>query len=143
MYVHKELPTNFGEAMNLRALKRLDTPVPDLERLILAAQSGILDILWAEMGRPIGYIACANISKETLRLILRGGHAPKYPYEWNEGGILLIYEVVLLAEWNLFARRQLIEKIRRSRAVVFARRGRMRVYVRRRNRIFMRYKPAR
>jgi hypothetical protein len=93
-----------------------------------SAHCGELKVLKDALGRPLGYIALAFISKYTARRVLQGANL-EYPYEWNEGGICMIVDVALVGPSAPEGLRMLKDRIRDERAIIFSRKGRHRLYI--------------
>jgi len=68
-------------------------------------------------GHRLGYIAWANLNKEAYAGVRTSGTPPKYPYEWNEGRLVLITDVLYRGQ-SLFSLRRLMPVIFRHRRVV-------------------------
>ena len=105
----------------MRLTNQLDTSAVLQARLVNAAVNNSVYIFRNEAGAPIGYIAWGRVSRETLNLVFKTRQMPSLPYEWNDGKIKLIFDVVLSKEWSLLARYQFFLYIRKNRIFAYYR----------------------
>lgn len=61
-----------------------------------SAFAGTLEILVDRLARPIGYISWACVNKASAQRLLRYGKYPRYAYEWNEGVICMILDILII-----------------------------------------------
>lgn len=80
----------------------------------------------------MGYIAWAEINRETLDQLFYTSKFPNYIYEWNEGKIRLILEISIEPSSSRAIVRQLRHLLRTWRVFAYKRHD-LRVYVRRNN----------
>lgn len=130
-----DIDKNLCALMALRGELQLDTPHATMQSLRNSAQFGTFEMLCNQLGRNCGYLAWADISKESWRALCERGQFPHYAYEWSEGRLLLLHDVVLAPGMRTVLRRELRRLFARRRAVVFIRRGTMRIYARRQGRL--------
>jgi len=79
---------------------------------------------------PVGYATWADVNIETILRIDRGAVAPKYVYEWDEGSIRLMLDVVLDGFVRNAALRSLVVRSEiDSKQLVYRRRERWKHYV--------------
>jgi len=96
-----------------------------------SAYARTLRIFLDELNRPVGYVSWASVNRASLDRLLRIGQPPKYPYEWSEGGICLILDVLILRRARYDAVRQLRKFTRTKRVIVALRKGKTaRLYLR-------------
>lgn len=119
----------------LRGELQLDTPHATLQGLRNSAQFNTFELLCNELGRNSGYLAWADIGKESWRALCERGQLPRYSFEWSEGRLLLLHDVVLAPGMRPALREGLRRLFARRRAVVFIRRGALRIYARRQGRL--------
>jgi hemolysin-activating ACP:hemolysin acyltransferase len=118
-------------ALALRAANRLAISPALIELLRNSAQWNYLEILVDEVQRPIGYVSFARINKSSLERLARTGCIPKYDYEWNEGRIVLVLDVLIVAQARVAAIRQFRALLQRHRVVVAHRRAEpLKIYLR-------------
>jgi hypothetical protein len=120
------------EVLEFRAANRLDLPHRQFLALRNSALAGTLRIFRDALSRPIGYVAWAGVCRETAHRLLRRLEFAAYPYEWTEGNIRYVVDVVLLPKERRTGLRQLKAVFANSRALLIARREHVRLYTRRR-----------
>lgn len=116
------------EMLTVRAEAGLETQPPLFRLLRNAAQAGSATLFRDHMHQVIGYAIWAKVSAETAARFVRTGMAPYYFYEWREGGIFLLLDVVIYRHASRPGRRQLMAVLAEHRAVMVARRDRVRLY---------------
>lgn len=79
------------------------------------------------IGQARGYIAWADISKETARRLLSAGAYPQYEYEWREGRILLILDIAFEPLVRAKAKSELRKLIKSRRVVIYYRNKRIKI----------------
>lgn len=119
----------------VRSQLQLDTPHATLQQLRNCAQFGTFEVLYDALGRARGYMAWADINKESWRALCERGQLPGYPFEWNEGRLLLLLDVVLAPGQRHALRVSLEGAFGARRAILFLRRGRVHMYARNKGRI--------
>jgi hemolysin-activating ACP:hemolysin acyltransferase len=103
-----------------------------------SAYSQKLKIFRDQLGRPIGYIAWANINKASTLRLFNGWILPVYPYEWSEGAICLPLDVMITKSASLEGVQQLKHFLRTQRAIVLSKRNVTRIYFRKDKRFLKR-----
>lgn len=93
-----------------------------------SAQARTAAVFQDHMQRPIGYLIWADVNKESAARLMRNGTAPLYFYEWNEGDICLLLDVVILPHGSAAAVGQLLSLLKARRAVLRCRRHRSKLY---------------
>lgn len=79
---------------------------------------------------PRGYIAWADVTVETVLKMMRSGSFPRYSYEWDEGDIRLIIDVLMHCKPGDSRLSTLIsELIKNCNRVAFVKRGRLKMFV--------------
>lgn len=118
---HSTAFKNLNQALNVRSNCALSTP-PELSRL-LSSSSLNNHIFLIETGFKItiGYLAWMRIDKESLLFSLKTGLLPAHPKEWNEGRIMLLYDIVFLNRWEWHARDKAIEFLAKQRMIGYYR----------------------
>ena len=92
----------------LRSTAYIDTSAELLRLLTCSINSKKFKVLNCDLGKPIGYIAWADINEETLFRLKYLGQFPKYFYEWSEGDIRLIVDLVIVGGIKRIGYRRLI-----------------------------------
>lgn len=123
-----------AELLSIRSSGGYATSSEAAETLLRSAKRGQTAVLKDDFERPAGYIAWARINKESYVNFINSGKFPKYHYEWAEGHIILLADVVAYQGAAKFLRRLLLECFGGHRVVVFVRASVVSVYARRRGR---------
>lgn len=118
------------QVLELRAKLGYATPPDTFTLLQRSAQANAIHFFRNGFGRPIGYVAWANVSPESLRLIRRQGRLPAYGYEWDEGRLTLLVDVAIRNDDAPHLRAHLREALRGKRCLAFHRRDRLSIYLR-------------
>lgn len=121
-------PEVLVDLVTLRGNVGLSTSPEQLLLLRNAAQTGRAEIFRDHMGTPVGYVIWADVCAETAARFVRAGTPPFYFYEWDEGAICLVLDVVVQRHASALALGQLRTLLRRRRAVLFARRQMVKFY---------------
>lgn len=103
----------------IRMVNQLDTTAVLQTRLVNAAAKDFIHIFRNETGDPIGYAAWAKVSRETLNVVFKTQQLPILPYEWHDGRIKLIFDIVVSNEWAFLARYQLFLYLRKHRLFAY------------------------
>lgn len=118
--------------LEARARNGLSTTPEQFGQLRNSAANAAAIILKNVLHRPIGYVAWACVNKESILRLSTLGKFPSYMYEWNEGGIFLLLDVVIDADSRRYGLSELKRILSTKRAVVFSRKKKCRLYLRRR-----------
>ncbi len=94
-----------------------------------AAENKTLTILLDDDGLEVGYIAWANINKETALKLLQSGAFPHYPYEWSEGNICLIDDIMFIPNKSKNAQKSLSLFLSKKRVIIFYRKHKTTLYI--------------
>lgn len=117
------------EALELRAINGLNTP-PDLfVKLRNSVYANKLIVFKDQLKRPIGYLAFADVNKASALRFLQKEIFPTYPYEWSEGGITLIIDILVQKNSSYDALRQIKNIAFSKRAIIFSRRNKCKLYL--------------
>lgn len=131
MQAVQAFPDTFSYVMILRDICQLDSSHLFLRTLMSASKAETIQVFYSELGNPIGYVIYANIDKYTYLNVKEMGYTLKYPYEWNEGGICFIQDVLFLNGWKKESARQLRSFIKQRRLIVYKKKERIRALIRR------------
>ena len=126
----KQVPKAFAELANLRLKAGLDTPVQILQWLRHSAEYNAVYYFKNLAGRVNGYAIWAKVCRETLFRQKRTGQFPRYFYEWNEGQIVLLLDVVFIDGWNCHNSNQLRHFIKSHKAVAWYRKQHLNLLIR-------------
>lgn len=114
----------------LRARLGLNTPPRVALNLGNSMRHGAVKIFYDCYQRPVGYVAWADINKESLLRLVQKGKFPSYIYEWSEGGFRLVVDAAFQRTKLVSAPRQVAIFMRSKRLLLWVRRGRLVVYAR-------------
>lgn len=109
-----KLPSSFSLMCDLRSYSDGDVSSQTLRWLKNSAKYECNIFLRNSIGQARGYIAWADVSKETARRLRASGIFPQYDYEWREGNILLILDVAFDPSIRADAKK-VLRKLIRSR----------------------------
>ena len=87
-------PESFGILCDIRSYRWLNSSPEQLMHLRLSAKAGTFKIFWDQHSRPLGYAIWANVCRESVQRLARNGRYPIYGFEWNDGRICLVLDVV-------------------------------------------------
>ena len=130
MNVSEKRARDFVTACKLRLNSGLEMSKEHIGILSLANNSGGIKVFRGIYNEPIGYVVYASLLRESVERIHTYGMFPMYPYEWSEGRITYIVDVVLSAKWRDDAMRAMMEWFFKKRVVAFSRRNEFRMYTR-------------
>jgi hemolysin-activating ACP:hemolysin acyltransferase len=120
-----------AQLLSIRSSAGYATSAAAANILLCSAKRWQTTVLKDDFERPAGYIAWACINKESYLSVLRRGKHPRYHYEWDEGQIILLADVVLYRGALRFFLETLHECFSRKRLVMFVRKNAVSVYARR------------
>ena len=128
-------PKRFGVLCDIRAYRWLHTTPEQLLHLRASAEANTFEIFWDQHGRPLGYVVWANVCRESAERLNRNGQFPRYTYEWSEGHICLLLDVVINDVDRKLALRQFKAVLSERKIIVFRRRGEVRLYLKKNGRL--------
>jgi hemolysin-activating ACP:hemolysin acyltransferase len=130
MLIRPEYPSALATLLEIRLAARLNTSAETLGLLLRSSLHGGYKILWSDMHVPIGYIIWANIDRYTLAQCEIQKKIPNYDYEWSDGNICLVTDIVLVQQFKRLAKNELLIFLRKKRLITFFRKGNFSCYVR-------------
>lgn len=116
------------ELLALRAQYGFITSPACFINLRRSAGRNLTYIFRNELERPIGYIAWANINKESFVRLQKTGIMPTFPYEWDEGRLTLVVDMAFGKGHTKHLRATLSTFLSRKRVVIFLKRKCLSVY---------------
>jgi hypothetical protein len=119
------------ELLELRARSGSDISPVVFRNLLRSEERGMTHVFKSDLNRAIGYVAWANISKESLVRLRNDGVMPNLLGEWEEGHVLLLIDIILLRGTVGSLRDTLTYFARNRRVVIYLRRGCLWMFVRR------------
>lgn len=120
---------SISDCIDVRCMKQLDTHHPLLGPIKNAAKDQRIKVFFSSTKTPIGYIAWAHLNKEALIMMSKTIKMPPYPHEWNEGKLMVVFDVVFAPQWEKIAKGKLIRFLNKQRFFAFTRRGKFRAYL--------------
>jgi hemolysin-activating ACP:hemolysin acyltransferase len=129
-------PEEFGKVLDIRCMTNLNTSAGLLSALQHSAAQGNIELFYSTAKRPIAYIAWAKVTKESLLLMFKTKQMPAYPYEWNEGHFMIVYDIVFSPQWGDKARMDTLDYLFKKRFFAYFRRNKLHVFYRKHNRHF-------
>lgn len=121
---------NFVKLLGARIQHGLDSPSILLGNLRDASAAVNHRILKTEVDRAVGYIAWGNVNKESMRILQRDFVLPKYSYEWNEGKLVLVADLLFGHQSRFTLRRLFDELFGTEPVVVFRKKDCVSAYIR-------------
>jgi|GEM_PF-563114 len=122
--------SSLSEIIEVRCMCGLDTPAPLLAALRASALENRVTVFYSAVKTPIAYIAWANLDKDSFSMVSKTRRMPLYPYEWNEGKLMLIYDVAWAPQWMLIAKKSLLKFLLKKRFISFIKHNRLHVWSR-------------
>lgn len=118
------------QMMLVRSTEGLSTSPAQFWLLYRAARARSAVIIHNHHDEAVAYILLAQVAKEGMRSFLATGLPPAYDYEWGEGRLNLVIDVVISKRHRDAAMPKLRQLLAQHRAVAFVRRAQPRLYVR-------------
>ncbi len=113
------------EVCSLRARRMLNTSPQGLSMLVMSIESGNVEVFKTAGGEPIGYVAWMSLTSESMRYIEEFREFPPYPFEWSEGRLMMIFDVVVAPGWNKVVFDHMAKKLSEQKLVSYFKRGRL------------------
>lgn len=120
----------FMDVMQVRFIHAVDTPTILQQRLLQSCIDGRIRVIKSEQGNLLGYLAWANVTRETMNMLIAIQQLPLYPYEWNDGKLMLIYDIFINRYWQAEAHREIRQYITRRRFYSYFNNGRITLLLR-------------
>jgi len=124
----------FKSVTAIRAQSGLITESQLLTALTNSAWNENIKVFNSPFGTPIAYVAWASVNKESFQWMSKTRQMPPFPYEWNEGKLVIIYDIVFSPLWGKAARKELLRFLSEKRFIAYLKRGRLHVWTRGRQR---------
>jgi len=125
---------DFCDLLDIRAQYSISTSAETLVMLRNSVKNNLYYIFKNEFSRPIGYLAWARINKESFLELSRSTKMPVYEYEWDEGNIIVLTDVLHKSQSAFQLRGELVKIFHRARIVVLANYSHLSIYLLKRNR---------
>lgn len=128
MNEHKSAPKELLDIIAVRYSVNVSTPPKLLVELADCSVGCRAKIFYSNNGSPVGYIVWASLNKESFILLSKTKKMPAYTYEWCEGRLIVVHDVVVLPQWNSVVNTAIRDFLTQKRFVAFLRRGRLHVW---------------
>lgn len=126
----KEKKNTLIDALRIRCMRNMETSRDDLSALLVASEYGNIKVFYDEGNQLLGYIAWASMNKESLNLLKQSPYLPRYPYEFNEGKLMVIFDVVLNPIYSKKAKSVLVQYLKEQRFVAILKRNKLHAWIR-------------
>jgi len=124
--MNENLPADFSTLCDLRSAVPAHLTSETLRFLKNSVMKEKYNVVRDINDRPIGYIAWASVNIETLQRLNRTGIFPQYFYEWDEGDITLILDILLILQQKEITMKTLISDfVRQKNKIAYVKRDRL------------------
>lgn len=131
----EDLPKSFSTMCDIRSQSNLSTSAELLRHLKFSAITNKDIIFKDSFGTPKGYMIWANVNKESLLKLKNSSFYPLYFYEWQEGPIVLILDIMILGGMTRKMRSRLIQFLSEKRIFAFNKNNKTSTYINWKNKI--------
>ena len=114
-----------SDVLKIRVDACLDTSSSHLQSVLIAAEHKTIRVFYSNDGDLLGYVAWVLVSKETFSVMKYAPYLPSYPYEFNEGRIIVVFDVVFKKTYSRQAKLMAMEFFRRYRFITYLKKGRL------------------
>lgn len=122
-------PETFYRLVSLRTRRDAGFSAKHLQWIDQSVGHGLYHVFDGLPDQPIGYVIWAYVNEETVERLYRYGKLPTYGYEWSEGVITLVLDVVYVSPGDRLSRETLRSAFPRDiDRLAFFRRGRTHLY---------------
>lgn len=128
MNINRKALENFLKLTSFRINNNLDTSSWLQARLLSSCENNCVRFFKSNLGGIIGYIAWATVTRETLNMCFKKKHLPFYAYEYSDGRIMFIYDVVFDSSWIEQASDEAFIFLLKKRFFVHAKNRKINVY---------------
>ena len=128
--MYKPLSHDFATMCDFRAQCHLTTTPDTLKNIKMSDMAETRTIFWSPLKTPMGYLIWADVNRETILRLYRSGRLPQFDFEWREGKITLILDVVLDPRWKKYCLQSLRGFIASKRIVTYVRKGKLKLLLR-------------
>ena len=124
----KSAPKELLDIVAVRCSINVDTPAKLLSELTECAVDGRAKAFYSATGVPVGYLVWAMVNKESFILLSKTRQMPAYSYEWCEGRLMVVHDVMVLPQWSTVVNAAIRDFLKQKRFVAFFLRGRLHVW---------------
>lgn len=118
------------EALYVRLNSGLHTSPDELKRILQCGDKKKIHVVMSEVGQPIGYMAYALISKNTLYMLSSQNLDHLRDFEMDEGKIFYIMDMVINKDHARMAAYLLRQEVLKKRLVCGKKNGELKIYKR-------------
>ena len=93
--MYKKPPQDLGVLIQIRASMELITDPVTFMLLNNSVTKSCYCIFYTPLGMPTGYVIWAEVNEESAARLMRTGAYPFYHYEWDEGDIIMLLDIVI------------------------------------------------
>ena len=119
---------SFCNLIDIHTTFGIEVTVRTLANLRAATLAGTFHVLKDPFYKNTGYVAWASVNKESFLSMRETGISPKYPYEWKEGGLAFVTDLLYRARSKLGLRKILLDLFKQRRVVAFCRKDVVSIY---------------
>jgi len=119
-----------SEVCALRSKRMLNTSPLELMLLSASVEGNRVRIFKTAGGEPIGYMAWMSLTPESIRYVRDRRALPPYSYEWAEGRLMMVFDVVIAPGWSKVVLDQMASYLSCEKLVSYYKRSCVR-YIRR------------
>ncbi len=109
----------FLNLCNVRVVANKVTSPQLFQWIKSSAYAGSYKIITNAFGQNVGYIIWANICKESLIKLKNTGAYPQHRYEWSEGDITLLLDVVINEQQSKLSIQQLRHFLKSKKIIAY------------------------
>lgn len=128
MNEQKSVPKELLDIFAVRCSLNVDTSAKLLGELTECAVGGRAKTFYSASGVPVGYIVWSLVNKESFVLLSKTKQMPAYPYEWCEGRLMVVHDVMVLPQWSSVVNVAIRDFLMKKRFVAFLRRGKLHIW---------------
>ncbi len=114
-----------AELCSLRSRRMLNTSPQELSMLVTSVEGDRVNVFKTAGGEPIGYMAWMSLTPESVRYVKDYRALPPYSYEWSEGRLMMIFDVVVAPGWSKVVFDQMAQMLSGQKVVSYFKRGRL------------------
>ena len=123
----------FSDVITIRLAHKQSIDHKLLAILRQLCKDGNIKIFRDPLGNPIGYAAWLCVNKESLIHIRFNLSIPPFHHEWNEGYLMVLYDVAYVPGWHKLAGDLFRDFIKSQRFVAIIRRSKLKIWTRFKN----------
>ena len=115
----EELNLQLGKFCILRAERGLTSSPEDIRCLSNSIKYGYYSFLTNSDDEIIAYVTWAKVNRESYVAIKQRSSLPKYDYEWDEGTITLVLDILVKKGWESFLQKFLLVEARKQKLMCY------------------------